>query len=365
MAQRFSNPPCPFAPGTSGAIAQWAPSGASSMIAINSPFIAGNSAWINRRPAVPLCPTSPTSDAGSRRDGCVGIPCLSSPWHVLRIFRYVWVHEIPRLCIRNEEVELWDKPAWIVEAGGEHSDDSFIGILCARQARSAFWTKPAQVVSACLTLSCMALDRASRDFECPQWNDDGGNVGSPSDLLTIATMTLQHYDRLGSAFVAHLTADAAAGKWEIHNFSKSEPRALAEMLVERSRCRGSAVFRTFSFIDQRREALPKNGNANWRGWVGRTANQLKMQNGHPIQTKIVGRRCMFRWAASGANRRCDTAADKVVMPRNPGDWNSRRCPPRCYSPNLHHGFGFAATAASSAAASLSTGAAGGWFIASS
>jgi len=56
---------------------------------------------------------------------------------------------------------------------------------------------------------------AAREFEGGGRHINDGRVTATSDVLTIATMALEHLDlgRRGRAFVAYRTADASARKW--------------------------------------------------------------------------------------------------------------------------------------------------------
>src|SRR3954467_8828383 len=71
-------------------------------------------------------------------------------WWIKFIFRNGWVHLIPWLCVRHEEIHLRSKPTWIVETACCDPDKfgrPVVG-LPACQSRAAFGAKTAFVFAA-------------------------------------------------------------------------------------------------------------------------------------------------------------------------------------------------------------------------
>jgi hypothetical protein len=125
-----------------------------------------------------------------------------------------WIHLIPWLSVRNENLHLRLKPAWIIEAAGE--DPHKLRFSCFKfrpsESRSAFGTKTALVFSPRNTGCEMVTQLSARQSKRRHRHQNCGSKSAASHSLAIATMTFEHHDWLGRALVPNRTAGAATSE---------------------------------------------------------------------------------------------------------------------------------------------------------
>jgi hypothetical protein len=126
------------------------------------------------------------------------------------------VHDVPWLRVTNEDVHRRSEPAWVIQTGCRQPDDIAFRVFPAGQARAAFGAEAALVVASAQSGRGMILQRAFGDLEGFQRHDHHGHIWSAARLLAIATMTIEHLQRAGTAFIADFAANASAAKRKFH-----------------------------------------------------------------------------------------------------------------------------------------------------
>ena len=148
----------------------------------------------------------------------------SSLWIFLEL-RQRRIDEVPRLCVGHPHLHRWFETTGIVEAPGGHADPRHAWTLAAGEARTTLGTKAASMIVRPhhLAVGFEIAQLAARELEGGGRDINDGRMAATRDMLTIATVALEHLD-LGwrsRAFVATRTADAATRKWSF-NHKRSE-----------------------------------------------------------------------------------------------------------------------------------------------
>src|SRR5206468_4192975 len=112
------------------------------------------------------------------------------------IFRNCRVHLIPRLRVRNENIHLRAKPAWIIQAAGGDSDKSRGSLVgfAASDSRAAVRTKAAFVFAACQARCEMVAQLSLRQTKCRRGHEQTGDESAARHSLAVAAMTLERDD---------------------------------------------------------------------------------------------------------------------------------------------------------------------------
>ena len=132
------------------------------------------------------------------------------------MFGQVCIHDVPRLRVANEDVHRGFEPAWVVQTGSRQANDIAFRVFPDGQARAAFGAEGAQVMAAAQPCRGIMLQRAYGNLEGFQRHDHQGRIWPAAHPLAIATMTVDHPQRAGTAFIADFVANASAGKRKVH-----------------------------------------------------------------------------------------------------------------------------------------------------
>ena len=141
------------------------------------------------------------------------------------MLRHVWVHMIPRLRVGSPDFELWFKQSGIIQA--RRGDALALLSRAAEKSRTTFGTKTALVVPNHLTGRAVIMRRSFRDPERLRGHIKNGSVRTAACPLTIAAVTVEHYDRVRIDFVANRATRASASYGLGHGEPFMHPRELS------------------------------------------------------------------------------------------------------------------------------------------
>ena len=161
--------------------------------------------------------------------------------HILLKLWQIWVHEVPGLRFGNKDIELWFKPAGVVQTGCDQADDSPLRIFRSLQARTAFRAEAAQIFPAARARRGTMLKLAFGDSERLKRNDHDRHVRAATEPLAIATMTVQHQKWFSDTFVSDFAANATAGNGKVHSQSSAANRTQGKRNFECSSLRSKLL----------------------------------------------------------------------------------------------------------------------------
>jgi hypothetical protein len=129
------------------------------------------------------------------------------------VLRPVWIHEVPRLSVRREDVRYRLKPAGIIQTGGGHRDPS-AGLIRfgAGDARSAIAAEASLVKTPGYGICEMMPQQPVCQFKGFCGNQNHRRIGTAGDFLAGAAVAVKHRDRSGRAHVANFSANASSRK---------------------------------------------------------------------------------------------------------------------------------------------------------
>jgi len=134
---------------------------------------------------------------------------------VFRELRQFRVHVIPRLRVRREDFELRVVQTRIVQS---RSSDALSDVAqAAEESRTALRAKTAHVIACHLAGCFVILRRSFRNLESAGRDVHDRCERAAGRFLAVATMTVEHHDRLGANFVTNCAAGATTGKVRGHN----------------------------------------------------------------------------------------------------------------------------------------------------
>ena len=130
-----------------------------------------------------------------------------------------WVHMVPRLRVRGEDVVARTKPTRVVQTSGVDSDNwrCAFGIFSSRysrttlSAKATFMLKPSRAW--CEMVAQLTFRQPKRRCRHKQARDESAARHS----LAIAAMAFEHHNGFSGTFVANRSANATACKWHDHN----------------------------------------------------------------------------------------------------------------------------------------------------
>jgi hypothetical protein len=128
--------------------------------------------------------------------------------------RQLGIHVVPGLCVGVKNLKLRLEYTWVIK--GPRCDTLSMFAFASEESRTAFRTKPTHIVAGHLTRRAVIFRRAFRDFECIRRHVKNRRVSTTGHFLTIAAMTIEHYDGLGRDFVTNRPAGAPTGKRAWH-----------------------------------------------------------------------------------------------------------------------------------------------------
>jgi len=134
---------------------------------------------------------------------------------VFRELRQFRVHVIPRLRVRREDFELRVVQTRIVQS---RSSDALSDVAQAtEESRTTLQAKTAHVIARHLAGRFVILWCSFSNLESAGRDVHDRCVRAAGRFLAVATMTVEHYDRLGADFVTNRAANATTGKGRGHN----------------------------------------------------------------------------------------------------------------------------------------------------
>ena len=139
----------------------------------------------------------------------------TSSRRVFRELRQFRVQVIPRLRVRREDFELRVVQTRIVQS---RSSDALSDVAQAtEESRTTLRAKTAHVIACHLAGRFVILWRSFRNLESAGRDVHDRCVRAAGRFLAVATMTVEHHDRLSADFVTICAAGATTGKGRGHN----------------------------------------------------------------------------------------------------------------------------------------------------